>query len=61
MAAKINSIFIVAGEPSGDVHAEKLVSALKAISPKNKIFLAMAEIKWLNLVSKSFTISMICR
>jgi len=38
MTAKINSIFIVAGEPSGDVHAEKLVSALKAISPKTKFF-----------------------
>ena len=38
MASKINSIFIVAGEPSGDVHAAKLVSALKAISPKIKFF-----------------------
>ena len=38
MPQKINSVFIVAGEPSGDIHASKLVSALKAISPKTKFF-----------------------
>ena len=38
MPQKINSVFIVAGEPSGDIHAAKLVSALKAISPKIKFF-----------------------
>ena len=38
MPPKINSVFIVAGEPSGDIHAAKLVSALKAISPKTKFF-----------------------
>ena len=38
MPQKINSVFIVAGEPSGDIHAAKLVSALKAISPKTKFF-----------------------
>ncbi len=38
MTSKINTIFIVAGEPSGDIHAAKLVSALKVISPKTKFF-----------------------
>ena len=38
MNPKINSIFIVAGEPSGDIHAAKLVSALKCLSPKTKFF-----------------------
>ena len=38
MTPKINSIFIVAGEPSGDIHAAKLVSAIKIISPKTKFF-----------------------
>ena len=38
MKPKINSIFIVAGEPSGDTHAAKLVSAIKVISPKIKFF-----------------------
>ena len=36
MTSKINTVFIVAGEPSGDIHAAKLVSALKVISPKTK-------------------------
>ena len=34
MNSKIKTVFIVAGEPSGDIHAAKLVSALKVISPK---------------------------
>ena len=38
MTSKINTVFIVAGEPSGDIHAAKLVSALKVISPKTKFF-----------------------
>ena len=38
MSHKINTVFIVAGEPSGDVHAAKLVSALKVISPNTKFF-----------------------
>ena len=38
MTPKMNSVFIVAGEPSGDIHAAKLISALKAISPKTKFF-----------------------
>ena len=38
MTYKINTVFIVAGEPSGDIHAAKLVSALKVISPKTKFF-----------------------
>jgi len=38
MNQNINTIFIVAGEPSGDMHAAKLVSALKIIVSKNKIF-----------------------
>ena len=38
MSPKINTVFIVAGEPSGDIHAAKLVSALKVISPKTKFF-----------------------
>ena len=38
MTFKMNKVFIVAGEPSGDVHAAKLVSALKVISPKTKFF-----------------------
>ncbi len=38
MPPKINSVFIVAGEPSGDTHAAKLVLALKTISPKTKFF-----------------------
>jgi len=38
MNPKINSIFIVAGEPSGDIHAAKLVSAIKVISPTIKFF-----------------------
>ena len=29
MRPKMNSVFIVAGEPSGDIHAAKLVLALK--------------------------------
>jgi len=36
MTSKINTVFIVAGEPSGDIHAAKLVAALKVISPKTK-------------------------
>ena len=38
MTSKINTVFIVAGEPSGDIHAAKLVSAIKVISPKTKFF-----------------------
>ena len=38
MTLKMNKVFIVAGEPSGDIHAAKLVSALKEISPKTKFF-----------------------
>ena len=38
MTSKINTVFIVTGEPSGDIHAAKLVSALKVISPKTKFF-----------------------
>ena len=38
MTLKMNKVFIVAGEPSGDIHAAKLVSALKKISPKTKFF-----------------------
>ena len=38
MTFKMNKVFIVAGEPSGDIHAAKLVSALKVISPKTKFF-----------------------
>ena len=38
MTSKIKTIFIVAGEPSGDIHAAKLVSALKVISPKTRFF-----------------------
>ena len=38
MTSKINTVFIVAGEPSGDIHAAKLVSALKVISLKTKFF-----------------------
>ena len=38
MNSKIKTVFIVAGEPSGDIHAAKLVSALKGISPKTKFF-----------------------
>jgi len=38
MTSKINTVFIVAGEPSGDIHAAKLVSALKGISPKTQFF-----------------------
>ena len=38
MIPKIKSIFIVAGEPSGDIHAAKLVSSLKNLSPKTKFF-----------------------
>ena len=38
MTLKMNKVFIVAGEPSGDIHAAKLVSAIKVISPKTKIF-----------------------
>ena len=38
MTLKMNKVFIVAGEPSGDIHAAKLVSALKVISPKTKFF-----------------------
>ena len=60
MTPKMNSVFIVAGEPSGDIHAAKLISALKAISPKTKFFGNGGD-KWLNLVSKSFTILMICQ
>ena len=36
MIPKPNTIFIVAGEPSGDIHAAKLVSAIKNISPETK-------------------------
>ena len=36
MNQNINTIFIVAGEPSGDMHAAKLVSALKIIAPKTR-------------------------
>ena len=38
MNSKIKTVFIVAGEPSGDIHAAKLVSALKGLSPKTKFF-----------------------
>ena len=38
MIPKIKSIFIIAGEPSGDIHAAKLVSSLKNLSPKTKFF-----------------------
>ena len=38
MTLKMNKVFIVAGEPSGDIHAAKLVSAIKVISPKTKFF-----------------------
>ena len=38
MTFKMNKVFIVAGEPSGDIHAAKLVSALKKISTKTKFF-----------------------
>ena len=38
MTSKLNSVFIVAGEPSGDIHAAKLVSALKNLCPKTKFF-----------------------
>ena len=38
MTFKMNKVFVVAGEPSGDIHAAKLVSALKVISPKTKFF-----------------------
>ena len=38
MTLKMYKVFIVAGEPSGDIHAAKLVSALKVISPKTKFF-----------------------
>ena len=38
MNSKIKTVFIVAGEPSGDIHAAKLVSALKCLSPKTKFF-----------------------
>ena len=38
MTLKMNKVFIVAGEPSGDIHAAKLVSSLKIISPKTKFF-----------------------
>ena len=38
MTFKMKKVFIVAGEPSGDIHAAKLVSALKVISPKTKFF-----------------------
>ena len=33
MTYKINTIFIIAGEPSGDIHAANLVKAIKKESP----------------------------
>ena len=36
MSDKISTFFISAGEPSGDIHAAKLVLSLKKISPKIK-------------------------
>ena len=38
MTLKMNKVFIIAGEPSGDIPAAKLVSAIKVISPKTKFF-----------------------
>ena len=36
MSDKISTFFISAGEPSGDIHAAKLVLSLKKISPNIK-------------------------
>ena len=36
MSDKISTFFISVGEPSGDIHAAKLVLSLKKISPKIK-------------------------
>ena len=47
MKNKMSTFFISAGEPSGDLHAAKLVLSLKNASPQTLTALVMEEIKWL--------------